>query len=102
MAIGILKVQFILHCCTHTDKDYTLILSHLSPIYLMSCVFTVHITFIYFDKHSPDLGRYTCLAPERFKRSICGPRPKKVVHHCYKTMHNRRLQKPDESILLWL
>src|SRR6218665_1336805 len=74
--------------CTvaHTMKQTTLILSHLSPIYLMSCVFTVHITFINFDKHSPDLGRYTCLAPERFKRSICGPRPKKVVHHWSRVM----------------
>src|SRR6218665_1485809 len=44
--------------------------------------FTVHIIFINFDRHSLDLGRGICLAPEGFKRSISGPRPKKVVHHC--------------------
>jgi len=39
------------------------------------------IILINFYKHSCSLGRDTCLAPEGFKRSICGPRPKKVVHH---------------------
>jgi len=77
-----IKSASLICAVAHTMTKTTLILSHLSPIYLMSCVFTVHITFINFDKHWPDLGRYTCLAPERFKRSICGPRPKKVVHHC--------------------
>src|SRR6218665_1314059 len=40
--------------------------------------FTVHIILINFDKHSLDLGRDTCLAPERLKRSISGPRPKRL------------------------
>ena len=44
---------------------------------------TVHIIFITFDKHSPDLGRDTCLAPEGFKRLFNGPRPEKFVHHWY-------------------
>jgi len=46
----------------------------------------MHISFIYFDKHSPNLGHDTCfcLAPEEFQRSISGPWPKKVVHHCFK------------------
>ena len=44
-----------------------------------------------------DFGRDTCLAPEGFKRSISGPQPKKVVHHCYKssntaTCRQRRAQ----------
>ena len=43
--------------------------------------FTVHIIFLNFDKHSSELGCDTCLAPKGFKRSISGPRPKKVVHH---------------------
>jgi len=29
------------------------------------------------------LYRHTCLAPERIKKSINCPRPKKVVHHCF-------------------
>src|SRR6218665_1649904 len=45
---------------------------------------TMHILFINFGKQSPNLGRDTCLAPEGFSRSICGPWPKKVVHHCLK------------------
>jgi len=44
-------------------------------------MFSVHIILIHFDKHSLDLGRDTWLAPVGFKRSISGPRPKKVVHH---------------------
>jgi len=35
--------------------------------------------------HSLDISynfyRHTCLAPEAIKKSISGPRPKKVVHH---------------------
>src|SRR6218665_3995227 len=61
----------------------------------MPCVFTVHVTFMNFDKHSPDLGRDTCLAPERFKRSICVPRLKKVVHHCSKMFRSSR-KCPEE------
>jgi len=34
------------------------------------------------------LGRDTCLAPKGVRRSICGPRPKKVVHHCYRRYLN--------------
>src|SRR6218665_2128961 len=51
---------------------------------MLTMCFTVHIIFIHFDKHSPDQGCDTCLAPEGFKRSISGPRPKKVVHHLSK------------------
>jgi len=46
--------------------------------------FTLNIIFINFDKHSFDtckLYRHTCLAPEAIKKSISGPRQKKVVHH---------------------
>src|SRR6218665_2889845 len=43
--------------------------------------FTVHIIFVNFDNHSPDLGRDICLAPEGFQRSISGLWTKKVVHH---------------------
>src|SRR6218665_800958 len=49
--------------------------------------FTVNIIFIYihFDIHSFDVNyyRHTYLAPERIKKSISGPRPKKIVHHWY-------------------
>ena len=44
------------------------------------CV-TVNIIFIYFDIWH-EIHRHTCLAPEGTKKSISGPRPKKVVHHC--------------------
>ena len=44
--------------------------------------FTVHVIFLNFYKHSPELSCDTCLAPEEFRRLICGPWPKKVVHHC--------------------
>src|SRR6218665_4027540 len=43
--------------------------------------FTVHVIFLNFYKHSPELNCDTCLAPEGFRRLICGPWPKKVVHH---------------------
>src|SRR6218665_1432197 len=45
--------------------------------------FTVHIILKICYKHSRDLRRDTCLAPEGFKRSICGPRLKKVVHQSF-------------------
>jgi len=49
---------------------------------------TVNIIFIYihFDTHSFDISyyRHTYLAPERIKKSFSGPRPKKVVHPCFK------------------
>lgn len=44
--------------------------------------FIVHIIFINFVKHSPDLVRDTYLAPDQFKRSISGLWPKKIVHLC--------------------
>src|SRR6218665_3647959 len=46
------------------------------------CV-TVNIIFIYFDIWH-EIHRHTCLAPEGIKKSISGPRPEKVVHHCSK------------------
>jgi len=50
--------------------------------------FTVTISFINFDKHLFDsctcmLYRLTWLAPEKIKKSISGPRTKKVVHHWF-------------------
>ena len=68
----------------------TLVLSHLKPYLCYAMCFTMRIIFIYFDKHSPNLGRDTCLAPEEFQRSISGPWPKKVVHHCAKGLENLR------------
>ena len=47
--------------------------------------FTVQDVFINFDRHSPDLGRDTYLAPEGLKWSISSPWSKKVVHHCHGT-----------------
>ena len=43
--------------------------------------FTVQIIFRNFAKHLPDLDLDICLIPDGFKRSICGPWPKQVVHH---------------------
>jgi len=52
---------------------------------------TVNINFINCSMHSLDISynffyRHTCLAPEAIKKSISGPRSKKVVHHCPTTM----------------
>jgi len=56
-------------------------------IFVMLCYamyFTVNIIFINFDKHSFDISyisSYLFGPPEEIRKSISGPRPKKVVHH---------------------
>src|SRR6218665_728890 len=72
------KFQFNLKCL-HSDYTYV---ESLKPYLCYAMCFKVNIIFINVDDHSPDLGRDTCLASEGFQRSISGPRPKKVVHHC--------------------
>ena len=59
----------------HSDYSYS---EPLMPYLYYAMCFTVHIISIHFDKHSSDLGRDTCLAPEEFMRSISGPWPKKL------------------------
>ena len=41
--------------------------------------FTVHIIFIHFDKHSPDLGRDTCLAPKSLRDRLVVARGRKKL-----------------------
>src|SRR6218665_1267833 len=55
------------------------------------------IILINFYKHSCSLGRDTCLAPEGFKRSICGPRPKKAVHHCSSSLFDSASPVDDDA-----
>src|SRR6218665_216105 len=60
--------------CDYSESFETLIMLR----YAM-CVI-VNIIFIHFDIWR-EIYRHTCLAPEGIKKSISGPRPKKVVHN---------------------
>src|SRR6218665_3406186 len=64
------------------------------------CV-TVNIIFIHFNIWH-EIHRQTCLAPEGTRKSISGPRPKKVVHHCFRVTTLDRIMNnnlPHLSVL---
>jgi len=65
--------------CAYSESSETLVML----CYAM-CV-TVNIIFIHFNIWH-EIHRQTCLAPEGTRKSISGPRPKKVVHHCCKLL----------------
>jgi len=69
-------------------KQIAFILNYLKPLlcYLMLCALEwTSSSYILSRIHLNELYRHTCLAPEGIKKSISGPRPKKVVHHWCKT-----------------
>src|SRR6218665_1678671 len=49
-----------------------------------------NIHFTYIGYNVSYIVTHTCLAPEGIKKSNSGPRPKKVVHHCYKQLNIAR------------
>ena len=99
--ISSLLLKMSLLFSKNSPAFYILYMYFVFPLLWLWCIYAspnartgrpcVHIIFINFDNHSPDLGRETCLAPEGFERSFSGPWLKKVVHHCSRHSRHRHL-----------